>query len=413
MGAPYPNVIPEAFALNAGGGFINTIPLTTATPGLASYDQGFPPLTMTPEVSGGVPPFGQDFNGILFMLSSHTVFQQSGQPYVFSSTVATDIGGYAVGTLLGRADGTGFWINTAANNSTDPDAGGAGWVPAFNYGYAAVAGLSNTNHTLTPTEYSKPVIVLTGLLTGNIAIIFPAFLQSWLVVNATSGAFTVTARTAGGTGVVIPTGGFAAPVGVYGDGTNLYPTVSPLAVPIDQAPNPLTIAERDNTGGLASTRFNQNSSLENPAVGSVFVQNVAADGNLRKISLVNFEAQLLLQNIGGSLTTAQTPTAPTTNCRFSGPTGAIVKLKGKACTVTRVSAGTYNVAFTTPMPDNNYGVLFGSSAGNGVTAIFSNAMISETVPQTINGFQIWFVGVFGGATYARFDPQTINFSVFD
>lgn len=325
MGAPIPDVLPEAFAINAGAGFINTIPVTTATPGLASYDQGFPADTMTPLVSGGVPPFGQDVNGILLMLSSHIFYQQSGQPYMYDAAVSTAISGYAIGTLLGRADGGGFWFNTSAGNTTDPDAGGAGWVPAFNYGYAAVTGLTNTNRTLSPTQYSKPVVVLTGTLTGNVAIIFPTLLQDWLVVNNTTGAFTVTCRTGAGTGVVVPAGGFASPVGVYGDGTNLYPTVSPLSVPIDTAPTPSTLAERDSSGRINATRFNQNSALENPTVGSVFVQNGAADGYLRKISLANLEAQMLIQNIGGVLPSPQidqyVKAGPISS--ISGPTGSL------------------------------------------------------------------------------------------
>ncbi len=64
---------------------------------------------------------------------------------------------------------------------------------------------------------------------------------------------------------------------------------------------------RDNLGNLYGTRLFQTSGLEVPAVGAVFVQNAAADGGLRKISITNFEMQLLLQNMGGVLVNGQVP----------------------------------------------------------------------------------------------------------
>ena len=81
MPAPTPPVIPQAFANNAAPGFRNTIPNTTLRTQLASFNLCFPPLTMQPVISGGKPPLGQVVNGILYMVSSHKVYQQSGEPY--------------------------------------------------------------------------------------------------------------------------------------------------------------------------------------------------------------------------------------------------------------------------------------------------------------------------------------------
>lgn len=305
-GASYPAFFKEPFANAAGGSYItNPIPDTTGTAGAASLNQGFPPSTMTPESSSGLPPNGQDFNGILYMISSHQVYAQSGAPYLYKAAVSTALSGYAVGTILGMVDGSGLWMNLTAGNTTDPDGGSsAGWVPVFNYGYAAVT-LAGSDVTLTPAQARRPVIVLTGTLTANRNLILPTTLQSWLIVNGCTGAFTVTAKTSAGTGVVIPAGGYAAPVGVYGNGTNIYPTVSPLSYPIDTAATPTTLALRDSSGQINATKYNQSSALENPTVGAVFVQNTGADGYLRKISIANLMAQMLLQSIGGTLTTGQ------------------------------------------------------------------------------------------------------------
>lgn len=105
------------------------------------------------------------------------------------------------------------------SNEDAPGTSEASWVPAFNYGIGVVSGLTNANVALNAGQYSKPIVTLSGALTGNVQIIFPKTLQRWLVVNNTTGAFTVTCKTATGTGVAIPSGGSQE---VWGDGANLY-----------------------------------------------------------------------------------------------------------------------------------------------------------------------------------------------
>ena len=85
-------------------------------------------------------------------------------------------------------------------------------------GIAAIT-MTNANVTLTPAQYGKPFIVLSGVLTANLNLIFPNLAGSWTVVNNCTGAFTVTAKTAAGTGVLIPSLGQKHII--YGDGTNI------------------------------------------------------------------------------------------------------------------------------------------------------------------------------------------------
>ncbi|WP_156525717.1 hypothetical protein [Achromobacter ruhlandii] len=115
----------------ANSGTKNTIPVASqigVTPGAASFTDGFPPLTMTPLAAGGVPPYGADFNGILNFLSDATRWAQAGGGYTYDAAFSAAIGGYPNGAILARADRTGFWQSTVDNNTTNPDAGGAGWV---------------------------------------------------------------------------------------------------------------------------------------------------------------------------------------------------------------------------------------------------------------------------------------------
>lgn len=251
MPAPTPQFIAEAFAIDADPSRRNDIPETTVDEQRASLELGFPPKTMTPVVAGGLPMLGPDMNGILYMLSSHTVYAQSGQPYPFSTDVATAIGGYAVGTILGSTDGQSIWYNLTAANTTDPNSGASvGWVPLFSYGLSNISSLSGGSRTLTPQESAKTIIVLSGTLVGNQQIVMPATIQSWLIVNATTGSFIVTVKTASDAGVTIPAGGYASPTGVYGNGTGINLTYSPAALPIDVNPTADTIPLRDNLGYL-------------------------------------------------------------------------------------------------------------------------------------------------------------------
>lgn len=292
-GAPTPQTLLEAIASAAGGGFItNPIPDAPTGTNAASVRGGFPPITMTEELAGGEPPLGQDMNGYLFLISSHTLYVQCGQPYLFNSALAAAIGGYLPGTILGMADGTGLWLNTLNANTSNPDTGGAGWVPFGAYGFTDVTGLTGGVVALTAAQAKYPVIVLTGVLTSNLFIELPETIQSWLIVNATTGAFATKVQTVAATGnVTVPQGGFGSPTGVYGVGDgNIYPSVAPLSVPIDQAPTPLTLVERDNLGNVLAVAFNSNEAAANPTVVNVIVDD--GDGFFQKISLANLLKQL-------------------------------------------------------------------------------------------------------------------------
>lgn len=213
----------------ANGGSKNEIPVASQigiTPGAASLTDGFPPLTMTPVAAGGVPPSGLDMNGILYEISAIIRWANAGGGYPFDATFATDtnVNGYPKGARIMRADGLGYWFNTVENNVTDPESAGAaaaGWVPDFTTGVAAVT-MASANVTLTPAQYGKPLIVITGTLTTDLNLIFPSIVGQWLVINNTTGNFTITAKTAAGTGVALSN----TINQIAGDATNIYSTNS-------------------------------------------------------------------------------------------------------------------------------------------------------------------------------------------
>lgn len=202
------------------------LPLTSPDPTRASQSAGFPPLTMQPPESGGVPPQGEDFNGGMNQVARFVWWALAGGAIPFDNTWATNaaINGYPQGAVIAAADLLGEWFSTADNNTNNPDTNGTNWVPGYAYGATPVA-LTNANVTLTPAQAAKTIITLSGTLTANVQVILPVWVREWLIVNSTAGSFTATVKTPSGTGVVIPQSGIGVPV--RGDGTNILSTGAP------------------------------------------------------------------------------------------------------------------------------------------------------------------------------------------
>lgn len=147
LAASIPAKFPIPFAANAGGSFVRAIPTTTGTPGAASLDQGFPPITFTPVGAGGDPPDGRDMNGILKEVTSWNQWQQAGGPIGYDGTFSAAISGYPIGALISSATLGQFWLSTVDGNTTDPDTGGGGWS-AINLGLGSTFSTGDTKWRL-------------------------------------------------------------------------------------------------------------------------------------------------------------------------------------------------------------------------------------------------------------------------
>lgn len=162
LASAIPAKFPIPWGKNAGGPYIRTIPQASQIGiqnGAASLNDGYPPLCFSPVAAGGVPPFGQDFNGINNQITAWLQWVQAGGGVPFwDSTFSAQIGGYPNGAMLQATSGPGnFWISTADNNVTNPDTGGAGWTafpgPALVYPSRVVT--TNTTVNLScATDYS-------------------------------------------------------------------------------------------------------------------------------------------------------------------------------------------------------------------------------------------------------------------
>lgn len=118
-----PKFLQKAFAAT---GAKTDIPLNAdLINGRAGYNEGFPPINMTSVAAGGIPPYGQDMNGILYDLSAAIQYAQSGVAFPFNQAFATAIGGYEIGAIVSDASNKSLlWINETALNTSFP----TGWT---------------------------------------------------------------------------------------------------------------------------------------------------------------------------------------------------------------------------------------------------------------------------------------------
>ena len=119
-----PNQLTTAFA-NAG--LKNDIPQSATGSNLASYEEGFPVITMQAIADGGMPPQGQDFNGMFYTLTDIARYAQAGGLYPFDKEFCTAIGGYPLGAILTSLDGAKLYINQVNGNTNNPDTNSTNW----------------------------------------------------------------------------------------------------------------------------------------------------------------------------------------------------------------------------------------------------------------------------------------------
>ncbi|WP_324723864.1 phage tail protein [Lelliottia sp. JS-SCA-14] len=201
-----PSRITKAFGVN---GLKNTIPVdsstTTDNNGVATFDKGFPPITMQPLSAGGIPPSGKDMNGALYSVTLQQQWQNAGMTYPFSQEFSDVVSGYPKGAIVPSSVYTGQWLNLNDENGTPPESStgaSTGWVPINNYGVTQIT-MTSGSVVMSSLQAAKDRIIISGILTANVNLIFPAWIKSWVVHNNCTGNFTITCKTAAGSGIVV------------------------------------------------------------------------------------------------------------------------------------------------------------------------------------------------------------------
>ena len=107
---------------------------------------------------------------------------------------------------------------------------GLGQSATFAFDFTAINVSGGGPFVLTGAQLNRIAYRFTGALVANREIIVPTTVQQYWVTNSTTGAFTLTVKTAAGTGVTVAQGSSSI---LYCDGTNVVPAdTAGLSVPI-------------------------------------------------------------------------------------------------------------------------------------------------------------------------------------
>lgn len=96
--------------------------------GKAGFDVGFSSINMASEAAGGIPPWGQDFNGILYSLTKAAQYTQAGGIPTFDLSLSASVGGYGKGAVVIDDDRDTLWQCVVDGSTSSPNEGSSDWV---------------------------------------------------------------------------------------------------------------------------------------------------------------------------------------------------------------------------------------------------------------------------------------------
>lgn len=255
---------------------------------------------------------------------------------------------------------------TTKTNLTQPTYNSIDWNVPLNANFGVLNNaLGNTEYvsvalgdvTLDTTQSQNMRIGVTGVLTANRTLFFPAGLTgSWVVTNATTGAYTLTVRNVSGSGSVTVTQGTSAIV--WSDGTN-------IAFANDSY----------SAAGSVTTAMIADGAVTNPKLGywSVTADKIA-DGNVTAAKLaagaISTTSIAYASVTPDKMSGGQTGSAPAFAARAWGyavyASGVITRVSGgNFASVSRTGTGQYSCVFNTAMPDANYAAVVTPVQGAG------------------------------------------------
>lgn len=236
-------------------------------PEVAQYDAGVYQIEVTDPVQGGVGGLSNkaplNLANRTAYLKAHLDAIEAGTfiPVTYAPINSPTFTGSVSGPTPPAGDNTTLYATTA-------------FVQNLNSGIATVNVAGAANVTLSQAQYGEGIIQLTGALTGSINVIFPIW-GKWIVANNTSGAFTVTCKTAAGAGIAVVQGRSRT---IYADGTNINSQRTDFdSVSLTGTPTSTTPPSNDNSTRVATTAMVQAAALAVNAGSLITVLNVAGN----------------------------------------------------------------------------------------------------------------------------------------
>ena len=154
-----PKLIVKPFAKNGQKNVIPENYETSMESNQATWDQGFGQITMLPVAAGGLPPKGQDFNGIFNQVSESIVYLSQGGRFKFSAEYAEAIGGYPKGAILQSDDEKKEYLSLIDNNKVNfnvaPDISASWKVVTTDDMLTQIAGKQPKGEYATKTELAN------------------------------------------------------------------------------------------------------------------------------------------------------------------------------------------------------------------------------------------------------------------
>jgi hypothetical protein len=244
---------------------------------------------------------------------------------------------------------------------------------AFDYTSIALPSTGVATYTLSVSEQNRIAYNFTGALTADIAVIVPPTVQQYWVDNQTTGSFSLTVRTASGTGYAVPQNSRAI---LYCDGTNV---VNAATAGIS---TPISIA---NGGTGATTASGARINLGGGSTGiAVFQSTTQAQGqaalgaSLVGAALFTSPASIasISTLVGGSgYVNGNYAAVPLINGSGTGATANITVTGGAVTTCTIVGIGVGYLPGDVLSAYNTY--LGGTGAGFSVTVSTVTAAIAR------------------------------------
>lgn len=322
-------------------------------------------LTNLNQLTNG-PGFTTNVGTVTGVTATSPVVSSGGVAPVISMPAATtSVAGYLTAADWNTFNGKISSVNpaftgtptapTAAPSNNSTQVATTAFVNVSSNGRLVKSVAGGVTVTLTADEAAYARMAFNGVLTANIAVVVPNTEARWDVANLTTGAFTLTVKTAAGTGVVI-TQGFRTSLSC--DAVNVYETFTDFKdIALTGVSTAITAGAGTNTTQIATTAFVQAEQTSDLATVAPLMDGVAAVGVATKKARED--------HVHASDTSRAPLISPTFTGVVTSPTFASTVATGTA---------PFTVASTTPVPNLSVG---GSAAS--ITGTYGGTLTASQV----------------------------------